>query len=55
MENKKVGINIREAVQQIKAAVLRSQARSVQYINQEQLSLYFGIGRSFYYVRFIIG
>ena len=45
MENKKVGINIREAVQQIKAAVLRSQARSVQYINQEQLSLYFGIGR----------
>lgn len=45
MESKKVGINIREAVQQIKAAVLRSQARSVQYINQEQLSLYFGIGR----------
>jgi predicted nuclease of restriction endonuclease-like (RecB) superfamily len=45
MENKKVGINLREAVQQIKAAVLRSQARSVQYINQEQLSLYFGIGR----------
>ena len=45
MENNSVGINIREAVQQIKAAILRSQARSVQYINQEQLSLYFGIGR----------
>ena len=45
MESKLVGSNIREAVQQIKAAVLRSQARSVQYINQEQLSLYFGIGR----------
>lgn len=45
MENSLVGTNIREAVQQIKAAVLRSQARSVQYINQEQLSLYFGIGR----------
>ena len=45
MESNSVGINIREAVQQIKAAILRSQARSVQYINQEQLSLYFGIGR----------
>lgn len=45
MENSLVGTNIREAVQQIKAAILRSQARSVQYINQEQLSLYFGIGR----------
>ena len=45
MESNSVGINIREAVHQIKAAILRSQARSVQYINQEQLSLYFGIGR----------
>lgn len=45
MENNLVGTNFRDAVKQIKAAVLRSQARSVQYINQEQLSLYFGIGR----------
>ena len=37
--------NIREAVQLIKEAILRSQARSAQYVNQEQLSLYYGIGR----------
>ena len=45
MKNKLVNTDIRDAVQLIKAAILRSQARSVQYINQEQLSLYFGIGR----------
>ena len=32
MENKLVNTNIRYAVQLIKAAILRSQARSVQYI-----------------------
>lgn len=37
--------NIREAVQLIKEAILRSQARSAQFVNQEQLSLYYGIGR----------
>ena len=36
---------IRSAVQQIKSAILKSQARAVQMINQEQLSLYYGIGR----------
>lgn len=36
---------IRSAVQQIKSAILKSQARAVQMVNQEQLSLYYGIGR----------
>ena len=36
---------IRSAVQQIKSAILKSQARAVHMINQEQLSLYYGIGR----------
>ena len=36
---------LRSAVQLIKAAILQSQARAVQMINQEQLSLYYGIGR----------
>ena len=36
---------VRSAVQLIKAAILQSQARAVQMINQEQLSLYYGIGR----------
>ena len=36
---------IRSAVQLIKDAILQSQARAVQMINQEQLSLYYGIGR----------
>ena len=36
---------IRSAVQLIKSAILQSQARAVQMINQEQLSLYYGIGR----------
>lgn len=33
------------AVQQIKMAILRSQAKALAGINQEQLALYFGIGR----------
>lgn len=34
-----------DAVQQIKTAILRSQAKALAEINQEQLALYFGIGR----------
>lgn len=40
-----VNAEIRNAVLSIKAAILKSQARAVQMINQEQLSLYYGIGR----------
>ena len=36
---------IRSAVRLIKAAILQSQARAIQMVNQEQLSLYYGIGR----------
>lgn len=39
------GEEIRSAVKLIKAAILQSQARAAQMINQEQLSLYYGIGR----------
>ena len=34
-----------DAVQQIKAAILKSQARALDGVNQEQLALYYGIGR----------
>ena len=34
-----------EAVQQIKTAILRSQAKALAGVNQEQLALYYGIGR----------
>lgn len=40
-----VNAEIKNAVQSIKAAILKSQARSAQMINHEQLSLYYGIGR----------
>ena len=33
------------AVQTIKAAILKSQARAVKGVNQEQLTLYYGVGR----------
>jgi hypothetical protein len=36
---------VRSAVRLIKAAILQSQVRAIQMVNQEQLSLYFGIGR----------
>ena len=36
---------IHDAVQAIKTAILKSQARAAQMVNQEQLSLYYGIGR----------
>ena len=34
-----------EAVQQIKGAILKSQAKALAGVNQEQLALYYGIGR----------
>lgn len=34
-----------EAVQQIKTAILKSQAKALAGVNQEQLALYYGIGR----------
>lgn len=37
--------NIQQAVNTIKTAILQSQARAAQAVNQEQLTLYFGIGR----------
>ncbi|MBO6255383.1 MAG: hypothetical protein J6O49_17355, partial [Bacteroidaceae bacterium] len=40
--------NIKEyqsAVDVIKTAILQSQARAVKAVNQEQLALYYGIGR----------
>ena len=36
---------ITTAVQNIKTAILQSQLRAVKLVNQEQLGLYFGIGR----------
>ena len=41
----KLGTQYNEAVQQIKAAILRSQAKALAGVNQEQLALYYGIGR----------
>ena len=43
--NKVITQELRSAVKTIKAAILQSQARAIQMVNQEQLSLYFGIGR----------
>ena len=37
--------DIKRAVDTIKAAILQSQARAAQAVNQEQLALYYGIGR----------
>ena len=34
-----------DAVQQIKTAILKSQAKALASVNQEQLALYYGIGR----------
>ena len=36
---------LRVAVQTIKTAILQSQARAVKGVNQEQLALYYGVGR----------
>ena len=41
----KLSAQYNDAVQQIKAAILRSQAKALAGVNQEQLALYYGIGR----------
>ena len=41
----KLSTQYNEAVQQIKTAILRSQAKALTGVNQEQLALYYGIGR----------
>ena len=43
--NKVITQELRSAVKTIKTAILQSQARAIQMVNQEQLSLYYGIGR----------
>lgn len=44
-ENTNISTELLSAVRAIKTAILQSQARAVQMVNQEQLSLYYGIGR----------
>ncbi len=41
----KLSTQYNDAVQQIKTAILRSQAKALAGVNQEQLALYYGIGR----------
>ena len=41
----KLSTQYNDAVQQIKTAILQSQAKALAGVNQEQLSLYYGIGR----------
>lgn len=41
----KLSTQYNDAVQQIKTAILRSQAKALSGVNQEQLALYYGIGR----------
>ena len=38
-------LNYKSAVNVIKTAILQSQARAAKAVNQEQLALYYGIGR----------
>lgn len=38
-------VDVRQAVDTIKNAILQSQYRAAKVVNREQLSLYFGIGR----------
>ena len=47
MSNKEIQLSseLRFAVQTIKTAILQSQARAVKGGNQEQLALYYGVGR----------
>ena len=47
MSNKEIQMisELRVAVQTIKTAILQSQARAVKGVNQEQLALYYGVGR----------
>ena len=42
----KLSTKYNDAVQQIKAAILKSQAKALAGVNQEQLALYYGIGRN---------
>lgn len=44
-ENNNISAEFITAANVIKTAILRSQARAVQMVNHEQLSLYYGIGR----------
>ena len=44
-QDKPLSTHYNDAVQQIKTAILRSQAKALAGVNQEQLALYFGIGR----------
>lgn len=43
--NEKLSPKYNDAVQQIKTAILKSQAKALAGVNQEQLALYYGIGR----------
>ena len=47
MSNKEIQMTseLRAAVQTSKTAILQSQARAVKGVNQEQLALYYGVGR----------
>ena len=47
MSNKEIQLSseLRSAVQTIKTAILQSQARAIKGVNQEQLALYYGVGR----------
>ena len=48
MEKKKDNLPydiLSKAVDAIKTAILKSQSRAIQLVNQEQLALYYGIGR----------
>ena len=44
-KNEPLSTKYNEATQLIKAAILRSQAKALAGVNQEQLALYYGIGR----------
>lgn len=41
----KLSVTYNDAVQKIKQAILESQWRATQHINEEQLALYYGIGK----------
>lgn len=44
-DNIQLSSELRSAVQTIKTAILQSQARAAKGVNQEQLALYYGVGR----------
>ena len=43
--NERHDVSLAHAVDTIKTAILQSQLRAVKAVNQEQLALYYGIGR----------